>query len=744
MPEKAYLNFDVQIEPAAAGFRIEVNSPAGQLTSAFVLPFSDLEVENFLLRLGQGRRTMRRFDSPEVEAAKAFGARLFDAVFAHEGRACLRGSLDEAERRGMGLRIRLRLTTAPALADLPWEYLYNSTLNRFPVLSNETPIVRYLDLPESIRPLAITPPLRVLAIIASPQGYAPLNVEREWARLQEALRELQERELVVLERLEEASLPALQRRLRRGDYHILHFMGHGGFDERTQDGVLILEHADGSGYRISGQDLGMLLHDHRSLRLVLLNACEGARTSRTDPFAGTAQSLVQQGIPAVIAMQFEVSDEAAVVIAHEFYGAIADGYPVDAGLAEARKSLFATGSGVEWGTPVLYLRAPDGKIFDIVRRPRRTPKPPVAQHLAPIMAEPPPSRVVVATDLPPLLSPAAATNMPPLLSPEVIATAPAAAARRWRLWASIGVLLALFAGGIAWANIANRQGRPLFAFPTLGGSPGDVTQAPTPPAATDSALAIRATNDALIGAAIRETYVAIAETSTAAAVQTADAAAALQAQQTADADAALQAQQTADADAALQAQQTTDAAAALQAQQTTDAAAALQAQQTAEAQQAETQAALQQTEAARPTATPRPTRAPTATPEPQVDCRVQGRSDGNRYVGTCRSGARLAGRTGSCITGRVLARDGTPFKTILLSVDIKGNTIRVPLDGGGYDPGSGGYEVCGLSGGEWGVALININRGIGIEENPDGGRDQVILRLNGLDGEHAIVNIQEQ
>src|SRR6185503_2133694 len=175
----------------------------------------------------------------------------------------------------------------------------------------------------------------------------------------------EERDLVVLERLEQASLPALQRQLRRGAYHILHFMGHGTFDARTQDGVLMMEDEDGLSYPISGQDLGMLLHDHRSLRLVILNACEGARTSRTDPFAGTAQSLVQQGIPAVIAMQFEVSDEAAVVIAHEFYGAIADGYPVDAGLAEARKSLFATGSGVEWGTPVLYLRAPDGKIFDI-------------------------------------------------------------------------------------------------------------------------------------------------------------------------------------------------------------------------------------------------------------------------------------------------------------------------------------------------------------------------------------------
>jgi hypothetical protein len=74
---------------------------------------------------------------------------------------------------------------------------------------------------------------------------------------------------------------------------------------------------------------------------------------------------VQQGIPAVIAMQFEIADDVASRFAHEFYGALADGYPIDASLTEARKSIFAAGREVEWGTPVLYLRAPDGRIFDI-------------------------------------------------------------------------------------------------------------------------------------------------------------------------------------------------------------------------------------------------------------------------------------------------------------------------------------------------------------------------------------------
>jgi hypothetical protein len=33
----------------------------------------------------------------------------------------------------------------------------------------------------------------------------------------------------------------------------------------------------------------------------------------------------------------------------------------DYALAEARKSIFAQGNNVEWGTPVLYMRSPDGR-----------------------------------------------------------------------------------------------------------------------------------------------------------------------------------------------------------------------------------------------------------------------------------------------------------------------------------------------------------------------------------------------
>ena len=168
-------------------------------------------------------------------------------------------------------------------------------------------------------------------VIASPVEHPALDGEQEWRNVTEALSDLVQAQRVQVERLAKPTLDALQRQLRRGSYHVLHFIGHGGWDSQSQDGVLAFEDSFGRMSLVSGEDLGTILYDHRSSRLAVLNACEGARGDRADPFAGTAQSLVQQGIPAVIAMQFEITDAAAIIFAQVLYEAVADGYPLDAG-----------------------------------------------------------------------------------------------------------------------------------------------------------------------------------------------------------------------------------------------------------------------------------------------------------------------------------------------------------------------------------------------------------------------------
>lgn len=381
MPEQpylTYLNFDLAIEalapPTAASGEVDapthrarvLNSPVGQATVKFALPFNPHELENYILKMARPRRSVRSLNTLEGQTAREFGSRLYNAIFHGDVRDALRRSLDAAEATPEhGLRIRLRLADAPDLLDLPWEYLYDPSLHRFFCHSVTTPLVRYPQQPRPVVPLAVSPPLQVLVMIAGPHDLAALDVETEWRKIEAALTPLVARGVVQLTRLADASLATLQRQLRQGRYHIFHFVGHGGLNPVTGERVLYLEDEQGRARAVGGDHLGMLLHDHRSLRLALLNACEGARSGITDPLAGVAQHLVLQGIPAIIAMQFEITDAAALILVGEFYEALADGYPIEAALAEARKAIFVAGNDVEWGTPVLYSRASDGLLFKV-------------------------------------------------------------------------------------------------------------------------------------------------------------------------------------------------------------------------------------------------------------------------------------------------------------------------------------------------------------------------------------------
>jgi CHAT domain-containing protein/DnaJ-like protein len=368
-----YQDFDLLIEPGLSqgGYRARVlRSPAGESTPVhFTLPFSAVELENFVLKIGQGRRRTRGPGRPESAPLKEFGGKLYSAVFQDELRDTLQSSLSQTRAQRVGLRLRLRLADTPELADVPWEFLYDRRHNRFLAQSRRTPLVRYLDLPDPPHPLTVEGPLRLLVMISSASGYPVLDVEQEWAALTGALAQQQAEGRVIVERLA-ANMSELRSRLRSQAFHVFHFIGHGFYHPEWHDGVLVMENRYGGPHEVTGEDLGGLLSEYDQTRLAVLNACEGARTGASDPFAGMAQSLIQQGLPAVVAMQFEITDDAAIIFARELYAAIADGYPLEAALAEARGAIRDEGNLTEWGTPVLYSRAPDGHLFEMTKRNR--------------------------------------------------------------------------------------------------------------------------------------------------------------------------------------------------------------------------------------------------------------------------------------------------------------------------------------------------------------------------------------
>ena len=363
-----YQELRVRLERDASGsFRVHATGPNGEATGSFELPFESLELENFVLKIGGARHGARGIGSPQAKLATDFGGRLFEALFRETVRDLYRESMASALSAGKGLRLSLSLSGVPELMHLPWEYLYDKP--NFLSISTSTPVIRYLDLPHGRQPPAVALPIRILALVSSPTDAPTLNVAHERSNLEQALGGLVERGDVELTWLEQASLLALQEELQGGPYHVFHYIGHGAYDHGAGDGMLLLENENNLGQPVTGGELGTILYDHTTLRLAVLNACEGARSSSEDPFAGVASNLVQRQIPAVIAMQFEITDRAAITFARGFYRAVALGYPVDAALAEARKSIYATHNPLEWATPVLFMRVPDGQIFKLQTPP---------------------------------------------------------------------------------------------------------------------------------------------------------------------------------------------------------------------------------------------------------------------------------------------------------------------------------------------------------------------------------------
>ena len=359
-----FLDFDLVIEARDGGYIARVvQSPAGESRVEFVPPFTDLELENFVLHVGQTRRGVRYVGSPQWDAVLAFGTRLFDTVFAEGVGTAFQVSFNKALGERKGLRLRLRLSAVPELASIPWEYLYSDALGSFVTLLTDTPLVRFVDLPHAVEALSVGSHLSILAVVSNPTDIAELDVAQEQERLRQALAVPIEEGRVKLQFLDGARLATLREALSEDEVHVLHFIGHGGFDGK--EGVLVFENEAGTSRKVTAATLAMLLQNYDTLRLVVLNACEGARNSAHDPFAGVAQALVRGRIPAVIAMQFEITDRAAIAFCHEFYKAVARGQPVDAACARGRLALLGEGNDVEWGTPVLYLRAPNGQVFDI-------------------------------------------------------------------------------------------------------------------------------------------------------------------------------------------------------------------------------------------------------------------------------------------------------------------------------------------------------------------------------------------
>jgi tetratricopeptide (TPR) repeat protein len=306
-------------------------------------------------------------------STEAVGERLFEALFPPEVLRLYERSLAQAKGSPeTGLRIKLMLDPSdPELAgllDLPWEELRQPGMPDFLALSRWHSIVRYLMVPRPVQAAKRPPGLRILTLAASPRCLASLDLDRERRNLVEALRPAAGVEIV------EAAAPTLaglRQTLLAGECHVLHFMGHGSFDQEAGGGVLYFETEGGDADPVGGEDLANKLAGFPTLRLVVLNACQSARNSEGSerdgaayPFGGVAASLVMGGLPAVVAMRSPISDAAAIAFSRTFYQRLALEDPVDAAMVEGRQAIHSEAAErAEWAVPALFMRTKEGELF---------------------------------------------------------------------------------------------------------------------------------------------------------------------------------------------------------------------------------------------------------------------------------------------------------------------------------------------------------------------------------------------
>ena len=365
-PAIEYLNFDLWVERGADGsYVVRGDSPHGQPRE---IATGDLAT------LGAGDAALGD-DTAEPPYARDLGVRLHKYLFTPAVRSVLDQCLGATSRvRGQqvnqGVRIRLRISDQnPEISAIPWEFLYSEATTEFMGSSDRTPVVRFLEGGAVLPPEAWLP-LKLLVVIPTA---ADLDVDGELRGIREALEKI-EPPVQLIELKGPVTRKDLEQEFSRQNIDFLHFIGHGRV--ANGQGALRLNQTALDPDWITGEELREMIKNHRSLRLVVLNSCNGAKGATSNAFAGVAPQLIKGGVPAVVAMQYEIKDTEAKTFAHAFYQALFQGsgrgcvdVAITAGRAALSRDYFGRRSV---GLPVLYIRYHEGVLFRLVKGPEGT------------------------------------------------------------------------------------------------------------------------------------------------------------------------------------------------------------------------------------------------------------------------------------------------------------------------------------------------------------------------------------
>lgn len=326
----------------------------------------------------QGNGPILGASNTAAELALSFGRSLYDSLPDDvRGTYTLLRQLAQQDATCKGARLLLKIDD-PRLAQLPWEYLADE--DGFLARSRATPVLRW-PTGDYVSRTLMEPELRVLVVASNPSDAPVPKFDAEVAGLRQLFGDPSTRvNATFLYRGAEAPEThdpptvkhfrneILEAANRGKPFHVLHFIGHGTFDQLAGRGHLIFEDEDGRQAWVSGEQMEWEAGDNR-WKLVVLNACHGARTSNADEMSGVAVELLRRNVAAVVAMQFAITGEAASAFSIQFYQALLKGSSIDAAVGEGRRAVRDDlgEKSIEWGTPALFVRYEDGRLVDVHR-----------------------------------------------------------------------------------------------------------------------------------------------------------------------------------------------------------------------------------------------------------------------------------------------------------------------------------------------------------------------------------------
>ncbi|WP_185921637.1 CHAT domain-containing protein [Streptomyces sp. WAC06614] len=372
------LPFRLEVFEAGSTWVVTCASECGEAEARVPAPFSEDELRIALAQIETAltksfSALVTRRASVSERPVRDFGERLAGAVLNPDIFIQFDRCRSRARSEKRPLRVLVR-TSGPNVERIPWEYLVDPSRQDY--LALKVPIVRRLRLMNPAPPLSLTLPLRVLGITARPTDLPALDVERERDSISGILR-TKSSENVDVQWLRSDRWHDLADELRFGSWHVLHCVCHGGFDAERGAGYIELTADDGTARPVYAEDIGSVLEDGAPLRLIVLNACDSAVCGADDVFSSTAAALARVGVPAVVAMQHEITDGAAFTFASSFYERIAEGLPVDRAVTLAREDMKIRLGSLEWATPVLFLASDETRIFSVPESRQEPHEPPI-------------------------------------------------------------------------------------------------------------------------------------------------------------------------------------------------------------------------------------------------------------------------------------------------------------------------------------------------------------------------------